>query len=45
MARYQRTRIVLPNQTTVLLALIVATVVMVLAAITLATLLIGWPLY
>ena len=40
----QRTRIHQPHQITLLLALIVATVVMVLAALSLAILLTGWPL-
>jgi hypothetical protein len=42
--RYQYTRISQPHQTTLLLALIVATVVMVLAGLTLTVLLTGWPL-
>ncbi len=40
----QRTRIHQPRQITLLLALIVATVVMVLAALSFAILLTGWPL-
>ncbi len=42
--RHQRTRISQPHQITLLLALIVATVVMLLTTITLAFLLTGWPL-
>ena len=44
MDRYQHTRISQPHQITLLLALIVATAVMVLAALTFAILLTGWPL-
>lgn len=42
--RCQHSRIRLPGQITFLLALIVATVVMVFAAFTVAILLTGWPL-
>ena len=41
---YRPTRIRQPHLMTLLLALIVATVVMILAALTLAFLLTGWPL-
>lgn len=41
---YRLTRIRQPHQITLLLALIVATVVMVLTTITLVFLLTGWPL-
>ena len=41
--RTEHTRIRQPHQITLLLALIVATVVMVLTALTLAILLTGWP--
>lgn len=44
MYRYQRTPIHQPHQITLLLALTVATVVVVLTALTLAILLTGWPL-
>ncbi len=42
--RHHSTRIPKPHLTTLLLALISATVVMALAALTLAFLLTGWPL-
>lgn len=42
--RHQRSRIRQPHQITLLLALIVATVVMSLTALTLTFFLTGWPL-
>jgi hypothetical protein len=42
--RYQRSRIHQPHVMTLLLAMIIATVAMIIAAFTLTFLLTGWPL-